>query len=112
MQEIETIASGVLFQSAFKAKERAFSDVQIGVLLLGLTEVAKNYNFGINGRIGFGRYVMSIYNADKELIVEFDEEFDSYVFSSSAEKYVELAEAHLDSVDGNLITTIEAVYGS
>lgn len=111
MMEIETLATGLQFHSLITYKERQMNTAQLGLLLLGIQDVAK-MNFGINGGIGHGRVSFSMYDADHNLIMAQDAETGAYEFSGKAAKWIEEAMAHLESLDKSDADLIEAIYGS
>ncbi|MGR5448683.1 hypothetical protein ACP3V3_02620 [Vibrio sp. PNB22_3_1] len=111
MMEVETVASGVEFHSHITNKERELNDTQIGLLLLGLVEVGKRFNFGINGSIGHGRFVLALYNEEQELLLSYNPDILEYEFSESVQDYLDKAESHLENLDKSSVDLIEAVYG-
>lgn len=112
MMSIETVVPGAVFHAKVSSKERDWTEHQIGLLLVGLVKLAETHNFGINGSIGFGEYVLSVYDENGNVVISFDEELNRYVYSSSVESYVDLIEEYMESIEPEMINLIEDVYGA
>ncbi len=111
MMEVETVAAGAEFHSRITNKEREMNDAQLGLLLLGLVDVAKRFNFGVNGSIGHGRFVIALYDSEQQLLLSYNPDINEYEFADSLQVYLDSAEAHLESLDKSSVDLIEAAYG-